>query len=55
MEIAQNCCAIVRDEVQNLFGSDVAERLESNTEAVLKAENIKAYLAFSKDIDGAFD
>lgn len=52
MEIAQNCCAIVRDEVQNLFGSDVAEKVRIQYGGSVKAENIKAYLA-QKDIDGA--
>lgn len=52
MEIAQNCCAIVRDEVKNLFSEEVSNKLRVQYGGSVKPENIKAYLS-QPDIDGA--
>lgn len=52
MEIAQNTCHIVRDEVKNLFGEEAAEKVRVQYGGSVKPENIKEYLA-CEDIDGA--
>jgi len=51
-EIAENTCAIVRDEVRNMFGNDVAESVRIQYGGSVKPENIAEYMA-EKDIDGA--
>ncbi len=51
-EIAENTCAIVRDEVKKNFGADVAEKVRIQYGGSVKPENIKEYMA-EKDIDGA--
>ena len=52
VEIAQNTCALVRDEVRNLFGDDVADAVRIQYGGSVKAGNIAEYLA-QEDIDGA--
>lgn len=52
MEIAQNCCKIVRDEIKNLFGEEAASKVRVQYGGSVKPENIKAYMA-QEDIDGA--
>ncbi|NLC96769.1 MAG: triose-phosphate isomerase [Erysipelotrichaceae bacterium] len=51
-EIAQNCCAIVRDEVKNMYGEDVASKVRIQYGGSVKPENIAEYMA-CEDIDGA--
>ncbi len=51
-EIAQNTCALVRNEVEVNFGVDAAEKVRIQYGGSVKPENIKAYLS-EKDIDGA--
>ena len=50
-EIAQNCCAIVRDEVKNMYGEDVASKVRIQYGGSVKPENIAEYMA-CEDIDG---
>ena len=52
VEIAQNTCALVRDEVRNLFGNDVAEAVRIQYGGSVKPNNIKEYMS-QADIDGA--
>lgn len=52
MEIAQNTCAIVRRQVREMFGSEVADKLRIQYGGSVKPENIKEYLG-QPDIDGA--
>lgn len=52
MEIAQNCCHIVRDEVKKLFGQEASENVRIQYGGSVKPENIKEYMA-QEDIDGA--
>ena len=51
-EIAENTCAIVRDEVRKMFGDDTAARVRIQYGGSVKPENIAEYLA-EEDIDGA--
>jgi triosephosphate isomerase len=51
-EIAQNTCAIVRDEVKENFGSEAAEKVRIQYGGSVKPDNIREYMA-EKDIDGA--
>ncbi len=51
-EIAQNTCAIVRDEVRVLFGEDAAEAVRIQYGGSVKPDNIAEYMA-EADIDGA--
>lgn len=51
-EIAQNTCAIVRDELKNLFGTEVSEAIRIQYGGSVKGNNIAEYMA-GKDIDGA--
>lgn len=51
-EIAQNTCAIVRDEVCALFGKEVADKVRIQYGGSVKPDNIKEYMA-EADIDGA--
>lgn len=52
VEIAQNTCALVRDEVRNLFGDDVADAVRIQYGGSVKPHNIEEYMA-QDDIDGA--
>lgn len=51
MEIASNCCGIVRDEVRKIYGA-TADKVLIQYGGSVKPDNIKAYLA-QNDIDGA--
>lgn len=51
-QIAQDTCAIVRDELKNLFGETVSEVIRIQYGGSVKPDNIKEYMA-SPDIDGA--
>lgn len=51
-EIAQNTCAIVRDEVCKNFGKEVADKVRVQYGGSVKPDNIKEYMA-EADIDGA--
>ena len=51
-EIAQNTCAIVRDEVRKLYGDMAADAVRIQYGGSVKPENIKEYMAM-EDIDGA--
>lgn len=52
MEIAQNTCKIVRQQVLEMFGQSVADQLRIQYGGSVKPENIKEYLS-QEDIDGA--
>lgn len=52
VEIAQNTCALVRDEVKNLFGDDVASKVRIQYGGSVNPENIKEYMS-QEDVDGA--
>ena len=52
IEIAQNCCHIVRDEVRKLYGDEAAEAVRVQYGGSVKPNNIKEYMAM-EDIDGA--
>lgn len=52
VEIAQNTCALVRDEVRNLFGDDVASKVRVQYGGSVKPDNIAEYMS-QEDIDGA--
>ncbi|QIK69628.1 triose-phosphate isomerase [Erysipelothrix sp. HDW6C] len=52
VEIAQNTCALVRDEVRNLFGGDVADKVRVQYGGSVKPDNIAEYMS-QEDIDGA--
>lgn len=49
---AQNCCAIVRDQVRKMYGDEAAEGVRVQYGGSVKPENIKEYMA-CEDIDGA--
>lgn len=51
-EIAQNTCAIVRDEVKNLVGEEASQKVRIQYGGSVKPENIREYMAMP-DIDGA--
>ena len=51
-EIAQNCCAIVRDQVRVMYGEEAANAVRVQYGGSVKPENIKEYMA-CEDIDGA--
>lgn len=51
-EIAQNTCAIVRDEIKNMFGQETADQVRIQYGGSVKPENIADYMA-EPDIDGA--
>jgi triosephosphate isomerase (TIM) len=51
-EIAQNTCAIVRNEVSAKFGAEAAEKVRIQYGGSVKPDNIREYMA-EKDIDGA--
>ncbi len=50
-EIAQNCCAIVRDQVRKMYG-EAADSVRIQYGGSVKPSNIKEYMAM-EDIDGA--
>lgn len=52
VEIAQNTCALVRDEVRNLFGDDVANKVRIQYGGSVKPDNIAEYMS-QEDVDGA--
>lgn len=52
VEIAQNTCALVRDEVRNLFGEDVANKVRIQYGGSVNPGNIEEYMS-QEDIDGA--
>ncbi len=51
-EDAQNCCAIVRDQVKVMFGEDAANAVRVQYGGSVKPDNIVEYMA-CPDIDGA--
>ncbi len=51
-EIAENTCAIVRDEVKANFGEEASQKVRIQYGGSVKPENIAEYLA-EEDIDGA--
>ena len=51
-EIAQNTCAIIRNEVKANFGKEAADGVRIQYGGSVKPENIKEYLS-EADIDGA--
>ncbi len=51
-EDAQNCCAIVRDQVKVMYGEDAANKVRVQYGGSVKPENIADYMA-CPDIDGA--
>lgn len=52
VEIAEDCCKLVRDTVANLFGADAAEGVRVQYGGSVKPGNIVEYMA-QPDIDGA--
>lgn len=52
VQIAQDTCALVRDEVKNIFGDVVADRVRIQYGGSVKPDNIAEYMA-QEDIDGA--
>lgn len=52
VEIAQNCCATVRDQVRKMFGDQAADQVRVQYGGSVKPENIVEYMA-QPDIDGA--
>lgn len=51
-QIAQDTCALVRDELKNVLGAGNAEKIRVQYGGSVKPENIKDYMA-QPDIDGA--
>lgn len=51
-EIAQDTCAICRDQVRKMFGDDVASKVRIQYGGSVKPDNIAEYMAM-EDIDGA--
>lgn len=52
VEIAQNCCHIVRDHVEKMYGKEAADAVRVQYGGSVKPENIVEYMA-QPDIDGA--
>lgn len=52
VQIAQDTCAIVRDEVRNLFGADAADAVRIQYGGSVNPSNIKEYMS-QEDVDGA--
>ncbi|MEG0410853.1 MAG: triose-phosphate isomerase [Erysipelotrichaceae bacterium] len=50
--IAQNCCHIVRDQVEHMYGKEAADSVRIQYGGSVKPENIVEYMA-EPDIDGA--
>ena len=51
-EIAQDCCALVRDQIKNMYGEEAADAVRIQYGGSVKPENIAEYMAMD-DIDGA--
>ncbi|MEG1733102.1 MAG: triose-phosphate isomerase, partial [Longicatena sp.] len=51
-EIAQNCCHIVRDQVEQMYGKEAADAVRIQYGGSVKPGNIVEYMA-EPDIDGA--
>ena len=51
-EIAEKCCAIVRDEIAKMYGKEAADQVRIQYGGSVKPNNIKEYMAM-EDIDGA--
>ena len=51
-EIAEATCAIVRDEVRKIYGTNVSSKVRVQYGGSVKPDNIKEYMA-EEDIDGA--
>ena len=52
VEIAENCCRIVRDQVKVMYGEEAAEKVRVQYGGSVKPNNIAEYMA-QPDIDGA--
>src|SRR5699024_6248628 len=52
VQIAQDTCAFVRDEVRNLFGDDVAAGVRIQYGGSVKPDNSEEYMS-QEDVDGA--
>lgn len=52
VEIAENCCKIVRDQVKAMYGEEAAEKVCIQYGGSVKPNNIVEYMA-QPDIDGA--
>ena len=52
VEIAENCCKIVRDQVKVMYGEEAAEKVRIQYGGSVKPNNIVEYMA-QPDIDGA--
>ena len=52
VEIAENCCKIVRDQVKAMYGEEAAEKVRIQYGGSVKPNNIVEYMA-QPDIDGA--
>lgn len=52
VEIAQNVCSIIRNEISILFGTDAASRIRIQYGGSVNPDNIKEYIS-QRDIDGA--
>ncbi len=52
VQIAQDTCAIVRDEVRNIYGDDTASKVRVQYGGSVKPDNIAEYMS-QEDIDGA--
>lgn len=52
IEIAENCCKIVRDQVKVMYGEEAAEKVRIQYGGSVKPNNIVEYMA-QPDIDGA--
>jgi len=51
-DIAEKCCAIVRDEIAKMYGKEAADQVRVQYGGSVKPNNIKEYMAMP-DIDGA--
>jgi triosephosphate isomerase len=52
VEIAENCCKLVRDVVRDMVGDDAADKVRIQYGGSVKPENVVEYMA-QEDIDGA--
>ena len=52
VQIAQDTCALVRDEVRNLFGAEAADSVRIQYGGSVNPSNIKEYMS-QEDVDGA--
>lgn len=51
-EIAQNTCALIRDEIKNVLGEEAANAIRIQYGGSVKPDNIEEYLS-QPDVDGA--